>query len=200
MPALLWRFLGAGTPTRPLHDDRGHRRHRHKAAAPPAEGGHSASGEQVPAHQAPAEQEPASTSSSPASTPGGALGVAAVLSGVRHWGFLLKAVSVHGADLAARLAGNAAAPLHARWQRELAGTAAVREACRVLGVENLGDLQDLLNSIILSEHVYKVCGLGWCCGVGVTGALAASGMVVCCCFAGRLRDRQLQITQHGRLI
>lgn len=75
----------------------------------------------------------------------------------RHWGFLWKALALHSANLAATLAARPLQPLHDRLQRQLAATVAVKEACRQLGVEGLQELQDLLNCIILSEHVYKVC-------------------------------------------
>lgn len=87
---------------------------------------------------------------------GRALGVAAVLSGARNWGFLLHAVGVHTANLAASLATRPLAPLQARMQAQLAGTEAVQAACRQLGVDSLSELQDLMNCVLLAEHVYKI--------------------------------------------
>lgn len=164
MPALLWRFLGAGTPARPgRQDGRGDRRARRKAAQPPGSGGQQPDGSEHEPTGEPAGGAPSSPDgkllSAAAAGGAGTLGVAAVRA-ARHWGFLLKAVSVHGADLAARLANSAAAPLHARWRQELAEAAPVQRACALLGLEGLADLQDLMNCILLSEHVYKVGG-GW---------------------------------------
>ena len=196
MPALLWRFLG-GTPVRPGRSDgRGDRRARRKAAAPPGTGGHADVTEQPAAAPAddPAAAEPGSVGKQPAA--GGAasggmatLGVAATLAGARHWGFLLKAVTVHGADLAARLANSAAAPLHARWQRELADAAPVRKACQLLGVEGLADLQDLMNCILLSEHVYKV-GAGRLVGASRARTERSVRARECASSGGRLAVRR----------
>lgn len=74
----------------------------------------------------------------------------------RHWGFLWKAAAVHSANIASGLGVKTLQPLHEYLQRELESTAAVQDACRQLQVEGLSGLQDLLNCIILSEHVYKV--------------------------------------------
>jgi hypothetical protein len=63
---------------------------------------------------------------------------------------------VHSANIASGLGVKTLQPLHEYLQRELESTAAVQDACRQLQVEGLSGLQDLLNCIILSEHVYKV--------------------------------------------
>jgi hypothetical protein len=95
----------------------------------------------------------------PAALPG-PLGVAAILRSARgwpaEWGFFLKALTVHSANLAASLAARPLQPLQDRLQRQLAATPAVQEACRQLQVDSLAGLQDLMNCILLSEHVYKV--------------------------------------------
>jgi hypothetical protein len=151
----LIRFLGGALPVRPKTHEERTRRGRHQAVAPPGSGGGGA-----PAKE-PAGAENAGGEAAAGETPDStqlprAMGVAALLSGARQWGFLWKALTVHSANLAAQLAARPLQPLQDRLQRELANTAAVREACRQLQVEGLQELQDLMNCIILSEHVYKI--------------------------------------------
>lgn len=158
-----WRVWGLG---RPAQEQRRGRTGgaRLKVAAPPAGTGGAAHvpapTDGPPTHGDSQEQQEQQSKSHAAATfavtSGSALGVAAMLSGARNWGFLLKAVSLHGANLAASLAARPLAPLHARLQAQLASTEAVQTACRQLGVESLSELQDLLNCVILSEHVYKI--------------------------------------------
>lgn len=135
--ALFLRFLGV--PVRPRQDATQRRRPReqlHAAASPPADGG--AGVEQAP-HAGAHEAEDAVAAAKQAGVPvPGTLGVAAVLSGARNWGFLFKALTVHGASVAAQLAARPLAPLHDTLQRQLERTAAVQAAVRGAGTGGAG--------------------------------------------------------------
>ena len=174
-------WLRTGLPGRPRQETRG-RGGAKKAAAPPAgaggppeTGGGGGGGPPHPGASGSPDGDNSSNSNSPSSgntsskgAPGGGLGlpanlplgVAAALHGARGWGFLWKGLALHSANLAASLAARPLQPLQDRLQAQLAGTPAVQEACRQLAVDSLADLQDLLNCILLSEHVYKVSGCG----------------------------------------
>ena len=97
---------------RPKQHEERQRRGRHQAAAPPGTHGGGA-----PAKE-PAGAENAGDGGAPGEQPEAAglpraMGVAALLSGARQWGFLWKALTVHSANLAAQLAARPLQPLQA---------------------------------------------------------------------------------------
>lgn len=151
MPVSVLGWWRTGLPSRPAQDCRRASGGARKLAAPPAGAANSHPADPPPPTPERSPEEEGSDAQEPgtghalekAAAPeaGRALGVAAVLSGARNWGFLLHAVGVHTANLAASLATRPLAPLQARLQAQLACTEAVQAACRQLGVDSLSELQ-----------------------------------------------------------
>lgn len=113
----LIRFLGGAVPVRPKQHEERQRRGRHTAAAPP--GGFGTAPTKEPAGAENAGGEAAPGEAPEAARLPRAMGVAALLSGARQWGFLWKALTVHSANLAAQLAARPLQPLQASGSRGL---------------------------------------------------------------------------------
>lgn len=125
----LIRFLGGALPVRPKQHEERQRRGRHQAAAPPGHGGGAPAKEPAGAENAGGEAAPGEQPEA-ARLPR-AMGVAALLSGARQWGFLWKALTVHSANLAAQLAARPLQPLQA--SRACAALAGACRLCRLAG-------------------------------------------------------------------
>lgn len=142
---------------RPKQHEERQRRGRHQAAAPPGHGGGGA-----PAKE-PVGAENAGGEAAPGEQPDAArlpraMGVAALLSGARQWGFLWKALTVHSANLAAQLAARPLQPLQA--SRACAALAAA--------VDRAG-LQGSCSLLVPQVEEFMLAGLCCCpraCAIG----------------------------------
>lgn len=74
------------------------------------------------------------------------------------WPIFLRTVAVYATQVAYRIFSQPLQPITDRLRARAAASEAVRSACERLQVDDLTGLQDLCNSLILAESVYKCVG------------------------------------------
>ena len=103
--------------------------------------------------QNPPLEPPAPTTTTTASSPWSLVAEAR-----NNWPLLLRTFAVHAAHITVRLLSQPFQPALDKFQEKAAASSAVRAACAALQVEDLTKLQDVVNSLVLAESVYKVVG------------------------------------------